>query len=206
MFPFSSCQSKASVGLPMLAPDDIAWISYLYPNGSFSSTYGFISGQVRFEDGITPVQGVNVIARRPDDPSTSQDESRRVAISVVSGFLFTDRPGQIVTGDNSEGSTFGSRQPGHEGYFLIPLPSGEWTVSLESIDQSFTDSSSVGPLNPPVPMPGFGSSKTVTVTPGATTNLDFKLFGTPPRFDSFEDESRLRMPVELGPHCFLGVA
>lgn len=191
MFPFSVCQARTSAGLPALSPDDIAWISYLYPNSSFNTSYGFIEGQVLFGDGITPVQGVNVIARSVSDPT-------RVAVSVVSGFLFTDEPGQTVSGDNDNGGDFGSRAANREGYFKIPVPAGDWTITLESINSNFTAGSSVGPLSNPVPMPGTAtSSPTVTVTAGQTTTVNFTLAGTPPRFDVFEDESLLIAPPVL---------
>jgi hypothetical protein len=188
MFPFAVCQARTTAGLPALSPDDIAWISYFYPNASFNSSYGFIEGEIRFSDGITPVQGVNIIARSVSDPT-------RVAVSVVSGFLFTDEPGQTVSGDNNNGGDFGSRAANREGYFKIPVPAGDWRITLEPINGSFTAGSSVGPLSRPVPMPGTSpGAQTVTVTVGQTTTVNFTLVGTPPRFDLFEDESLLVIP------------
>ncbi len=202
MFPIEFCQSRKSAGLPILAPDDIAWISKLYPSGTYAANYGTISGFVLFSDSITHVQGVNVIARRVDDPNTPQDESQRIAVSVVSGYLFTGNPGQRVTGDNTAGSEFGSRNPALIGYYEIPVTPGTYTIQTENIDSSFTGGSSVGPLDPPVNSPGAPEywhayesafdnttqADPVTVTAGQKiSNLNFILNGTPPRFDPNED-------------------
>ena len=201
MFPFAFCQARSTAGLPTLAPDDIAWISRLYPTASFNSSYGTISGHVFFSDGVTPVQGVNVIARAVDNPSTAGvDESRRMAVSVVSGYLFTGQLGQSVT-TNSPPSDFGSRNSQLLGSFAIPVPPGTYRVQVESVYPGFVAGSSVGPLSPPIPSPGpnefwnSGESATddpttatdITVTAGGTvSNIDIILNGTPPRFDSFE--------------------
>ena len=193
-----------------LATDDIAWISNLYPSGSFSSNFGTISGTILFSDGTTHAQGVNVIARRVDDSGTPTiDESRRIAVSVVSGFLFTDNPGQDVTClgaicTNLVGSQFGGRDPLLIGRFDLPLPPGNYTVEVESVFSSFTGGSGVGPLDPPIPSPGPNEfwdaaesdadvttdSDPVAVTAGITTaNIDIILNGTATRFDNFESSS-----------------
>src|SRR6266568_9035210 len=99
MFPvLGLCTARTTAGLPILAVDDAAWISKLYPvlspppagKTSFNAAYGTITGTVLFSDGVTPAQGVNVIARNVNLP-------RRNAASAVSGFLFTGNPGQTVT-------------------------------------------------------------------------------------------------------------
>lgn len=196
MFPFSSCQARAAAGLPVLSEDDKAWISSLYPSGTFATTYGFIEGHVYFSDGITQAQDVNVIARRVDDPNTPEDESLRIAFSVVSGFLFTDWPGQSVTPE--PGDPFGSRDPQKEGYFRIPVLPGQYRVRIETINPQFDSGSSVGPISTPIPAPGDSVTQTVTVTVGVTSTLNITLFGTNyPRFDPFEDESRL-IPPDIG--------
>jgi hypothetical protein len=196
MFPVSFCQSRKSAGLPILSPDDAAWISKLYPGATFAANYGTISGFVFCSDGITHVQGVNVIARRVDDPATIVDESKSIAVSVVSGFSFTGNPGQSITGTNTNGSSLGSRNPALIGYYEIPVPAGSYTVETESIRASFAGGSSVGPLDPPVPSPGGTQPEPVTVTAGQKiSNLNFVLNGTPPRFDPYEDgEVRLEVP------------
>lgn len=190
-----------------LAVDDIAWISRLYPDASFSSNFGTISGTVFFSDGITGTQGVNVIARRLDDPATGENEGDRFAVSVVSGYFFTGNPGQNVTGTNP-GSSFGSRNPSLIGSFEIPLPPGNYTVQVESINQGFFGGSSVGPVDPPIRNPGPNEtwnlgesaadnttdSNIIVVTPGGTVSgINIILNGTPPRFDQFEDSGAARL-------------
>jgi hypothetical protein len=204
MFPEELCQSRQSAGLPLLSQDDVAWISYLYPGAIFNSSYGFIRGTIYFSDGLTPVEGINVIARKVDDPNTPQDESKAFAVSVVSGFRFTGNPGQSVTGDNNTGSSFGSRDPGLIGTYEIPVPPGSYTVQVEAIHSSFTGSSGLGPLDPPSPIPGqpefwhqyesanddVNQKDPISVAAGqSVAGVDIILNGTAPRNDQFEDGS-----------------
>jgi len=203
MFPvLGVCPAKLTAGVPMIGVDDAAWISKLYPVASpppsgkttFTTAYGTVSGTVFFSDGVTPAQGVNVIARSTTAP-------RRNAASVVSGYLFTGNPGQTVTCVNPAtptpqtcsnlGDPFGSRDPALIGHFDIPLPPGTYTLQVESVFPGFAGGSSVGSLDPPIPAPGTYSSATVSVTAGATTNFNITLQGTPPRFDAFESASLL---------------
>jgi len=213
MFPVLLCQARKDVGLPVLAPDDVAWISSLYPNASTATDYGTISGTIFFADGVSPVQGANVIARLVDDPSTAEDESRRVAVSAVSGYLFTGNPGQSVTADmpasiehNANGSPNGSRNPAMIGSYEISVPPGTYTVEVESVLQGFVGGSSVGPLDPPVPLPGIPEfwntaesafdfplqRDTITVHAGdKITGIDIILNSPFPRFDQYEDSGKL---------------
>lgn len=199
MFPvLGICPAKVTAGVPIIAVDDAAWISKLYPvsspapagKTSFNAAYGTLSGTVFFSDGVTPAQGVNVIARSTTLP-------RRNTASAVSGYAFTGNPGQTVTCvDPSNptpqtcsnlGDPFGSRDPALIGHFDIPLPPGNYTIAVESIFSGFGGGSSVGPLDPPIPAPGtFSTSVAVSVTAGATTSFNITLQGTQPRFDAFE--------------------
>jgi hypothetical protein len=212
MFPIAACPARTESGLPILAPDDQAWIARLYPSSTYSQAYGTISGVVYFSDGVTQAQGVNVIARQVDDPSTPQDESRRVAFSVVSGYRFTGNPGQSVTGTNSGGSRTGSRDATLIGYYEIALPPGNYTVEIESISSYFVSGSSVGPLDPPIYLPGvpeFWNSTesayddptdkdTISVGAGqAVKNINIILNGTPSRFDDWEDGGASLIPLDL---------
>jgi hypothetical protein len=220
MFPIALCQARKDEGLPVLAPDDISWISSLYPNTATVDNYGTITGTVYFGDGVTPVQGVNVIARLIDDPSTSQDESRQMAVSSVSGYLFTGNPGQSVTANlapfsekNTNGSPRGSRNSALIGYYQISVPPGTYTVEVESIDTEFLGGSSVGPLNPPIVMPGVPKfwnkdesafnfplqRDTITVHAGdKVSGIDVILNANFPRFDQYEDDGQmLDSPVLL---------
>jgi hypothetical protein len=219
MFPVEFCQSRVSAGLPILAPDDVAWISRLYPTSTYASNYGTISGFVFFSDGITHVQGLNVVARRVDDPTTTENESQRIAFSVVSGFEFTGNPGQSITGDNTGGSAFGSRNPALIGYFEIPVTPGSYTLQTENIDPSFSGGSSVGPLDLPADTYGAfeywhqnesafddASAKDPLVVQAGQklSNINFILNQTPPRFDPYDNgEVLLRLPS--APFVFRGM-
>jgi hypothetical protein len=197
MFPVLICQDRVTAGFPALATDDAAWISRLYPVTSAtsgktitSSAYGTISGTVYFSDGLTAAQGVNVIARRVDNP-------RRIASSIVSGYRFTGNPGQTITCQDPShptaqtcenlGSSFGSRNPGLIGNFDIPVSPGTYYIYMESVNSNFIGGSSVGPLSPPIPTPARAFVNAVPVTAGATTVVNVTLSGTPPRFDVFEN-------------------
>jgi hypothetical protein len=199
MFPIIGiCPAKPTAGVPMIAVDDAAWISKLYPvaspapsgKTSFNSAYGILSGTIFFSDGVTPAQGVNVIARSTNLP-------RRNTASAISGFLFTGNPGQTATCTDPAnptpatcsnlGSRFGSRDPALVGHYEIPLPTGTYTVTTESIYGGFSGGSGMGPLDPPIPSPGTSTQVTITVTAGATTPLNITLKGTLPRFDVFEN-------------------
>ncbi len=198
MFPNLLSFLLESTGVPAqltLAPDDVAWISSLYPAtgaGGFDATFGTIEGTIFFSDGQTPAQGVNVIARQVNDSGTPGiDESRRNAVSAVSGYLFTGNPAQSVTGTNP-GSSFGSRTPTLVGFYRIPgLLPGNYTIEVESINESFEGPSSVGPLNPPIPMPATAPSPAgpFVISAGGTVTggTNITLVGTPPRFDQFEN-------------------
>ncbi len=218
MFPILHCQARVSSLLPPLAPDDIAWISFLYPDATFNTTFGRINGRIFFSDGAggTQLQGANVIARQVDDPATlTIDESRRNAVSAVSGYLFTGNPGQSVTCigaacTNVGGDPFGSRNPSLIGFYEIPATpaTGGYTVEIESIDPGFVEGSRVGPMLTQIPLPGPpeffdgaesatdnpADSTPVTVTAGAgVPDIDIIVNGTPDRFDIFES-ARLWLP------------
>jgi hypothetical protein len=213
MFPILACQARKDVGLPVLSPDDVAWISSLYPNANTAAEYATISGTIFFADGISQVQGANVIARQLDDPGTAEDESRRIAVSAVSGYRFTSNPGQSVTANmpataehNVNGSPDGSRNPALIGFYEISVPPGNYTVEVETVEPSFTGGSSVGPLSPPAPLPGLPEfwntaesafdiplqRDTITVHAGdKITGIDIILNFPLPRFDQYEDSGKL---------------
>lgn len=208
MFPFILDATPARAnqpGFPLLAPDDEAWVSRLYQDPTiFDANFGTLSGTILFSDGITHAQGVNVIARQVDDPGTSEDESRRIAVAAVSGYLFTGNPGQGVTGTNVGGSSFGARDSLLIGTFDLSVPPGEYTIEVESINPAFAGGSGVGPLNPPLANPGAaefwdlaesatdvpGDKSPISVTAGGSVSVTIILNGTPSRRDQFESFRR----------------
>jgi hypothetical protein len=186
------CGADDLAGLPTMFPvlidtsqgqlsvDDVAWISRLYPAPSFATTHGTISGVVFFSDGQSHVQFVNVIARPVGVP-----QNRTSAASVVSGYRFRAVHGNPLTGDGP--SPFGSTAPGDIGLFEIPVPAGSYTVEVESIHPDFTDGSSIGAYQ--IPMPGVAPAPVgpIVVSPNVTApGNNVILIGTPPRFDQFE--------------------
>jgi hypothetical protein len=115
---------------PMRAPegpieDDVAWISWMYPESDFSQTTGAISGRVLRRSGA-PFQGANVVAVAaiPNGDGT-YSQSRAGIISVVSDFLMRD-----------------------SGEFLLPgMEPGDYFVFAEPINSAFTGGSGVGPFD-----------------------------------------------------------
>jgi hypothetical protein len=185
MFPFLVSSEQGT-----LSTDDVAWISRLYPAngaGGFAATHGTITGTVYFSDGESQAQLVNVIARRVD---TGANEDRRIAASAVSGNRFrVCHPNPITNPTPDICPPSGSENPNLIGLYEIPVPAGSYTVEVESIDPQFTDSSSVGPSDFPIPMPGTAPAPLgpIPVSAGQTqSGNDVILIGTPPRFDQFE--------------------
>ncbi len=177
-------ESAGVASISTLSTDDIAWISRLYPSGTFVTTHGTITGVVFFTDTESHAQGVNVIARPLD---AGGNEDRRNAVSAVSGYKFTTNQGNNILG--LPGSGEGTLAPGDIGLFEIPVPAGSYTIEVETVDPNFEAGSSVGPLSPPIPMPGTAPapSGTIVVAAGATSaNNNMTLVGTDPRFDQFE--------------------
>jgi hypothetical protein len=185
MFPFLVSAEQGTLSI-----DDVAWISRLYPAGGgtgFAATHGTITGTVYFHDGESPVQFANVVARRVD---TGANEDRRFAASVVSGFRFRAcHPNPITHPPDSDCLPGGSDAGSHIGLYEIPVPPGNYLITVESIDPQFTGGSSVGPSDFPIPLPGALPAPVgpVTVTAGATVSgIDVILQDSFPRFDAFE--------------------
>ncbi|MGQ0430165.1 MAG: hypothetical protein ACT4UQ_09550 [Gammaproteobacteria bacterium] len=177
MFPFLLDASQGQ-----LSVDDVAWISRLYPDASFATTHGTISGVVFFTDGQSHAQFVNVIAR-PLDTGANQD--RTSAVSVISGYRFRAIHGNPLTGDGP--SPFGTTAPGDIGLFEIPVPAGSYTIQVESVHPDFTDGSGIGDYQ--IAMPGTAPAPIgpIVITPNVNaTGNNVILIGTQPRFDQFE--------------------
>jgi hypothetical protein len=88
------------------------------------------------------------------------------------------------------------------GSYEIPVPPGTYTVEVESVDLVFQGGSGLGPLDPPIPLPGQHefwhadesafddpmAQDPIIVNGGQTVDqIDIILNGTPTRFDQFED-------------------
>ncbi|MBI3589765.1 MAG: pre-peptidase C-terminal domain-containing protein [Candidatus Melainabacteria bacterium] len=101
----------------LIRRDDASAVSLLYPNQSQLTGFGKIEGKIFRANGMTIVQGANVIARNINDPALE-------AISSVSDYL-----------NNESGS-----------YTLFAVPPGDYRIELEPIDLSFTGGSGVGPF------------------------------------------------------------
>lgn len=101
----------------VIRTDDASAVSFLYPKDTQLSNFGKIEGAVLRQDGITPVQGANVIARNINNPMLE-------AISCVSDFL-----------NDGTGS-----------FTLFAVPPGDYRIEIEPIDLSFTGGSGVGPF------------------------------------------------------------
>ncbi len=184
MFPFLVDASQG-----VLSIDDVAWMSRLYPAagaGGFADTHGTITGTVFFSDTESHAQLVNVVARLVDNPGTpAVDESRTTAGSGLSGNKFGVFNGNPI--NDPTGAPFGSQAPGDIGLFEIPLPPGNYTIEVESIDPAFEDGSSVGPIR--IAMPGTAPAPTAPIAVAADATVagnDVTLIGTDPRFDQFE--------------------
>jgi uncharacterized protein (TIGR03437 family) len=219
MFPFLISGLEETTGVHparTLSTDDIAWVSFLYPEASFATSFGTITGNVLYSDSQTGVQGANVIARDVANP-------RRNAVSVVSGYEFTSNPGNplIEAFGGNPRDPFGSTQSFRKGVYRIPgLPASTYQVEIETINSSFEGGSSVGPLDPPLPLPGPGefwggpetnsdnpaTPENIAVSAGGTaSDRNIIMNGTPPRFDGFDatnrnESSAAATPIGNGTH------
>jgi hypothetical protein len=113
MFPTSSDDDSKLIDLK---PDDMAWISRLYPGASFATTYGLIRG--RLNRAQQPVLGANVVATL----LTGGKEDPLHRYSCVSDYLM-----------RSDGS------------FEIPVLPGVYRLIAEPVTPGFAGPSSVGP-------------------------------------------------------------
>ncbi len=113
----------------ILTLDDRIAASMLYPSPALEKNTGVIRGQVVLADGTTGLQGIDVIARKVDDPFNT-------AVSAISGALFRNS------------SRRGSRDPKLRGAFELHVPPGSYTIEYRAVRAA------VGPLGGAVPLPG----------------------------------------------------
>lgn len=181
----SGCDAADNANIPTMFPvlfpsanpaspktDDRAWISKLYPNSSYATSYGLITGRVLFSDGISPVQDAVVIARQvANSPAHIADQSPVVAVSGISGYRFTGNPGQPYSadylpcntqssscpngyfGNNTDGSQYGSRDASLIGFYELPVPPGMYTLEVRTMNNGYTHNDT-GPLRPSIDLPG----------------------------------------------------
>jgi slime mold repeat-containing protein len=195
MFPFLANGAEART----LAVDDEASVSALYP-GPAAAAMGGITGRVLRGDG-TPFQGAYVIARNVADP-------RRTAVGYTSGARYVpDVDGTPNPGGPPPKELVGA-------FELSGLPPGTYTVEVQAIDPRFSGGSGVGPLDPPVALPGppefwSGADESdasppddpadaapITVEAGATVaGIDVRLNDAPPS----NDACAAAVPIERVP-------
>jgi len=172
----------------LLASDDVAALSRLYPASSNASAR--IHGRVYFVDHVgapaQPMQGVNVFARWID-PSSGL-ASHRYTVSSVSGFLFTGNAGNPITGWTDPlgnlYSEFGSSDQTVEGFFDLgglPIPNGgstaQYELSVEALDPLW--SAGVCPYEVfQVAPSGVSPSMVVTVGAGGAFDQDILMTGS----------------------------
>lgn len=140
--------------------DDKVAISTLYPTSAFLTNFCTITGIVFHSDGTTPLQGVNVIARRSTRPQLE-------ATSFVSGALYTGTAD--CTAEVGDFQLRGIR------------PGARYTLEIEAISPGFVGGSSIEPCNPP--LSGFSAAQAVgtfscssggeTITTGSDESTDF---------------------------------
>lgn len=101
--------------------DDIAWLSWLYPEPGFADSTGTITGKVLRRTG-GPFQGANVVAVQVD---SGLSESLQEVVSVVSDFLVIQ-----------------------DGSFELPgLTPGDYFVFIEPLGTQFTGGKGIGPFD-----------------------------------------------------------
>ncbi len=190
MFPVLLGRSVVPHPMASLHRDDAAAVSSLYPHASFNAM-GRISGRVFDIDGVTPIQGVNVVARNVLDPTED-------ALSFVSG--------QLASPDN------GFLPENLRGFYELSglTPGAEYILYIEEVDSNFDNGSSVGPLDPPLdldvtdrvgllefwngasesteePPDDRDDSEAILITTGAEhTDIDFLFNGLIPRLTDVE--------------------
>jgi len=149
MFP---TDSDDDTQLGTLNPDDIAWVSFLYPSSTFNSRFGRIRGRLVRPNSGGPVLGANVIAVFQ---SLVPEDGRMFQLSCVSDLL-------------AQGN----------GEFVIPVAPGHYRLHIEPIRADFIKGSSVGPHSESPTSPSFINPvdpsdvpTDITVTAGGEVNI-----------------------------------
>lgn len=131
MYPILVASAASPHPMSSLHRDDVSALSALYPSHSFTTTTAAALGTVLDADGVTPVQGVNVVARSEGDPFGD-------AVSYVSGLLAGSPPSPV--------------DPTLAGLFELRglTPGSSYKVYVEEVASRFRGASSVGPRDPPL--------------------------------------------------------
>jgi hypothetical protein len=137
MFPFiDTGDPEAERQQRMLHTDDIAWASYLYPEGStatgpgalqhkdvaFTKVYGLIKGEIAHGTLGGPVAGASVYAiEQKGDRVVASGYSGTTNLSfnpVDGGLFFLPTPADGIV----------------DGAYVIPVPKGSYAVGVEAVD------------------------------------------------------------------------
>lgn len=148
--------------------EDQMWISTLYPADNFAASVGTIQGQLLLPDGTTVLQGIDVIARKVDDPVNT-------AVSAFSGDSFFHIDGSV--GD-----------PSQRGAFTMNVPPGSYTLEFRPLRLPIGPLGQIFPLpggaqfyqapsGTPAPSAGPATATPITVTAGQTTTIKFVAAG-----------------------------
>jgi hypothetical protein len=146
MFPFiDTGDPAAELSQRTLDSDDIAWASYIYPEGSastgiaalqpgdlkFTSVYGVITGEVTHGALNLPTAGASVLAYGRND-----DALIAGAFSGTTRLSFDPTTGQLFIVNDPAFSLV-------DGKYTIPVPKGDYAVKTEPVDGNPVPASSI---------------------------------------------------------------
>lgn len=113
-----------------LKSDDITSLTLLYPNPTFSNSYGSITGNI-YKQNNSPLSGINVIA---------VDANNGNLYSTVVDYFSGDK----ISFDQTQ-------KPNSKGFFRIDgLPEGNYFIRIEPINSKFNGGSSVASYSTPI--------------------------------------------------------
>jgi hypothetical protein len=148
--------------------DDRMGISAIYPSDTFTANTGEIKGHLLLPDGTTGEQGIEVIARKVDDPINS-------AVSAITGDTFLGGSGIIA-------------DPVARGAFDMHVPPGSYTLEFRPLSLPIGPLGAITPLpggaqfyqgaaSNPAPGAGPATATPIAVAAGQTVQINFTAFG-----------------------------